>query len=239
VSSQQDSIDVSQLDTRTVLLAVDGDIDRGRGLDVQRAVGRAVRHGCLRVIVDLSAADAAAPGVFAALLHARRRLLAMGGELVVVSERDLFGADGPLPTARDVDQALLAATPFSETRPAVVASVAPLRRAVTRWAVRNGAGERTRDSVALASSEAITNAVIHAYRDAARPGDVTVSGEMLPPERLRVAVADRGGGMQPRSDSPGLGLGLPLITQIAGSVEIKSHAEGTRIAMDFDLVSGR
>jgi hypothetical protein len=45
--------------------------------------------------------------------------------------------------------------------------------------------------------------------------------------------------MRPRVDSPGLGLGLPLIAQVAGNVEIDSqYAEGTCIAMDFELVSG-
>ena len=52
-------------------------------------------------------------------------------------------------------------------------------------------------------------------------------------------VTDEGGGMLPRPDSPGLGLGLPLIVELATSVDIDSTGGGTRVAMEFELLSDR
>src|SRR3954454_8951237 len=132
------------------------------------------------------------------------------------------------------------ATPaFGETRQALIDEVGLLRRALTHWAEHAGACTRTCEAVALASSEAITNAIVHAYRDAPQAGTVSVRGEVIGRRCVHVEISDKGAGMQPRPDSPGLGLGLPLIAQLAQSVEIDTGPdEGTRITMDFSLLSG-
>ena len=130
--------------------------------------------------------------------------------------------------------------PFLASSQAVPPAVGPLRRALIRWATGAGASPRAEQAMALAASEAITNAVVHAYRDASSPGKVSVAAELIAGGRVRVVVTDDGGGMRPRTDSPGLGLGLPLIVELAESVDIDSEAgEGTRIAMEFELLSER
>ena len=49
-------------------------------------------------------------------------------------------------------------------------------------------------------------------------------------------IADDGRGMPPRSDSPGLGLGLPLISDLATSLEIADgDGSGTVLHMTFAL----
>ena len=68
-------------------------------------------------------------------------------------------------------------------------------------------------------SEAVTNAVIHAYRDRERPGDVHVSA-CLDHDGVQISIADDGLGLRPRADSPGVGLGMPLIADLADRVEI-------------------
>jgi anti-sigma regulatory factor (Ser/Thr protein kinase) len=90
--------------------------------------------------------------------------------------------------------------------------------------------ERIND-VKLAVSEAVTNAVQHAYRDE-DPGDVTGTAD-TEQGTLRIVIADSGSGMSPRPDSPGLGLGLPLIAYVADAVEVVSHGDGTEIHMTF------
>jgi anti-sigma regulatory factor (Ser/Thr protein kinase)/ABC-type transporter Mla MlaB component len=227
------------LDPRTILLTVNGAVDRRLALDLQRAIGQAVRCGRVRAIVELSDAGRIEPGVIAALLHARRRLLSIGGELTVVAPGAPFGIASPLPVAPTVEAAL-ACPDFATTRRAVVEAVGPLRRALTRWTVDAGADQRTQEAVAIAGSEAITNAVVHAYMNDPEPGTVGVAGEVQDFERLHITVSDEGSGMQPRADSPGLGLGLPLIAQLAEAVDIDSRpGTGTRIAMDFAILSGR
>jgi anti-sigma regulatory factor (Ser/Thr protein kinase) len=92
-----------------------------------------------------------------------------------------------------------------------------------------------KDAVSVVVSEAVTNAVVHAYRDRDTPGRVHVSAS-LDDLGVEVAVDDDGLGMGPRGDSPGVGLGLPLIGDLADRVDISSRGPGTRIAAFFALM---
>ena len=58
----------------------------------------------------------------------------------------------------------------------------------------------------------------------------------LDDDGVEVSVDDDGLGMRPRLDSPGVGLGLPLIADLADRVEITSRGPGTRIAARFTLM---
>ena len=127
---------------------------------------------------------------------------------------------------------------FEAALPASPESVPRLRHGVTRFAARAGASERVRRKVALAVSEACTNAVVHAYRGARARGRglVQVCAER-DDSRLQVTVRDTGGGMRPRTDSPGLGLGAPLMAVLADHVEISDNPEGpgTVVRLEFAL----
>jgi serine/threonine-protein kinase RsbW len=84
----------------------------------------------------------------------------------------------------------------------------------------------------LAVSEACANAVIHAYaEDEAGLLDLELSAS---DENIEIVVRDHGRGMTPRADSPGLGVGLPLMASLAQSLELTNRAEGgTEIRMSF------
>src|SRR3954447_627829 len=71
-----------------------------------------------------------------------------------------------------------------------------------------------RDAVGVVVSEAVSNAVVHAYRNEDEAGRVHVAPS-LDDDGVEVAVDDDGLGMRPREDSPGVGLGLPLIGDLA------------------------
>jgi serine/threonine-protein kinase RsbW len=88
--------------------------------------------------------------------------------------------------------------------------------------------------VLLAVSEVVTNCVVHAYRG--QPGGkVDLEARRLG-HTLQLSVADAGAGMAPRHDSPGLGLGLPLVGRIAKRVDITAQTGGgTLVSMSFDL----
>jgi serine/threonine-protein kinase RsbW len=119
--------------------------------------------------------------------------------------------------------------------PAVAASVAEARAAVTAFAQSAGATADALAAVSLAVSEAVTNAVLHAYLDRETPGTVEVRAHSED-EKVVVVVADEGRGMLPRTDSPGLGLGLPLIAQMTQSLEVHDRqGGGTEIRMSFAL----
>ena len=115
---------------------------------------------------------------------------------------------------------------------ATPAAVPGVRRAVVDFAELHGVG--VAPDVALAVSEAITNTVLHAYRDH-NPGPVRVVA-CAEPDRLVVVVRDYGCGMSPRADSPGLGLGLAVIGRLATELTIEHPDDadgGTRLRMCF------
>jgi serine/threonine-protein kinase RsbW len=114
--------------------------------------------------------------------------------------------------------------------PAVPKS-APVARGAVMEALAGVAVDR--DAVGVVVSEAVANAVMHAYRDRGEPGRVRVSVE-VDDETLELAVSDDGIGMMPRIDSPGAGLGVPLMTGFADEVVVEcSH--GTRLCARFEL----
>jgi anti-sigma regulatory factor (Ser/Thr protein kinase) len=111
-------------------------------------------------------------------------------------------------------------------------AVAGVRREAVGYAREHGALDP--DGVALALSEALTNAVLHAYPDARRPGTVEVVAQRHPDDGLQVEVCDDGRGMTPRADSPGAGLGLSIIAQLAERFEVQARpGGGTRLRMVF------
>jgi anti-sigma regulatory factor (Ser/Thr protein kinase) len=95
-------------------------------------------------------------------------------------------------------------------------------------------GARNPDAIALAVTEAVTNAVLHAYVDAAEPGEVEVIVQRVGDDCVEIVVCDEGRGMRPRTDSPGLGLGLPLVATLAEHFEVQARdGGGTRVRMAF------
>ena len=108
--------------------------------------------------------------------------------------------------------------------------VGDLRKAVLAFAEELGFDDT--NGIALAVSEAMTNVVVHAYRDE-DVGDMRIVA-CDKPDRLVVVVRDYGAGMLPRADSPGLGLGLPLISTMADELQIEAaDGSGCLLRMHF------
>jgi serine/threonine-protein kinase RsbW len=93
--------------------------------------------------------------------------------------------------------------------------------------------EQLLSDIKLAVTEACTNVVIHAYPDGEGPMEVQAEfGE----NELSVVVRDEGRGVMPRADSPGLGLGLPLIATLAESLELGTgEDDATEVRMTFRI----
>jgi anti-sigma regulatory factor (Ser/Thr protein kinase) len=91
--------------------------------------------------------------------------------------------------------------------------------------------------VKLAVTEAVSNVVLHAYREDEVPGSVSVHAQHDDRE-LRLVIADCGAGYAPRTDSPGLGVGVALIAAIADSAEIrKATPRGTEVHICWSLAA--
>ena len=119
------------------------------------------------------------------------------------------------------------------TLPARAENVAVVRHAIGGLGEALDLDPQTLSDVKLAVTEACTNVVVHAYPDAEGPMGLRAS---IDGRTLSLVVADRGRGIVPRPDSPGLGLGLPLIATLAESLELGTgRSEETEVRMTFDL----
>jgi serine/threonine-protein kinase RsbW len=122
---------------------------------------------------------------------------------------------------------------FEATFPSTPPGVGAMRREIAAFAERCGMDADGIEAVRLAVSEAATNAVVHAYRDGS--GDLAIRAGVHGDE-LVVVVGDTGVGLAPRADSPGLGLGMPLIASVTSRFQIVSNEAGTEVHMAFPLV---
>ena len=114
--------------------------------------------------------------------------------------------------------------------PAAPSSVASARASVAALAEAKGASHERAEAVRLSVSEAVSNAVEHAYRAG---GDVRVTARMLGGQLLVVVEDDGRGIAQPR---PRRGLGLALIAGSSDSWMLATPSRGgVRIEMRFDL----
>ena len=121
---------------------------------------------------------------------------------------------------------------YTWSYPAVPESVPRGRADLTEFALRAGVVGELLDAIRLAVSEAITNVVMHAYASA--DGSVQVCASTVD-EDLWILVSDDGGGLRSKPGrSTGLGLGLVLIAQLAGDLQIVSRGGGgTELRMRF------
>jgi anti-sigma regulatory factor (Ser/Thr protein kinase) len=123
---------------------------------------------------------------------------------------------------------------LNESYPAVPESVPIARRSVTALAQAAGAGGERLEEIRLAVSEALTNAVVHAYRNG-HVGEFNVTAALAADE-LWVLISDDGRGMHAWNDSRGLGIGLSLISGLSDDFAIVTRASGgTEVQMRFDL----
>ena len=120
---------------------------------------------------------------------------------------------------------------LSLTLPARAENVAVVRHAIGGLGEALAIDDQTLSDVKLAVTEACTNAVVHAYPDGEGPLEVAAYvGE----NRLMLVIRDEGRGIVPRTDSPGLGLGLPLIATLAEALELGTDDEDrTEVRMTF------
>ena len=141
------------------------------------------------------------------------------------------GSDGAVPSTSEG----VSATPDLELKlPARAENVAVVRHAFGGFAEALSVDEQTLADIKLAVTEACTNVVIHAY-EPHEEGDLEVDAS-IDDVRLTVVIRDSGRGIVPRPDSPGLGLGLPLIATLAESLELgRDRGDHTEVRMTFRL----
>lgn len=122
---------------------------------------------------------------------------------------------------------------LEQTYPAVADSVRAGRRALTRFAAHAGASAEQIEAVRLAATEALTNAVKHAYPNGT--GTIHITAAVACGE-LCVLIADDGCGIRPHASRGGLGLGLTLMASLCDELQIvKRSSGGTGLWLWFKL----
>jgi anti-sigma regulatory factor (Ser/Thr protein kinase) len=117
------------------------------------------------------------------------------------------------------------------TLPAEPASVPAFRHGASEFAAEQGLGRDEVADVALAVSEAVTNAVKYANAGAEGVVELSATAE---DDWLEVKVRDRGEGFGTGS-SDGLGLGLAIIARLCADLKIVQEGDGTEVRMLFSL----
>ncbi|HEU5003285.1 MAG TPA: SpoIIE family protein phosphatase [Actinomycetota bacterium] len=153
-----------------------------------------------------------------------------GAEMACETILAAMTADAP---ARD-DLALLVvscAVGLSRTfRLSVAASPAELatvRQSLGRWLAHAGASNDERRDVVLAVSEAVTNAIVHAY--APHEGLVDIEASLDDAQAVTVLVRDRG--TWRFRQSPGGGRGLLLMQALVDQCDLEPGLEGTEVRL--------
>jgi anti-sigma regulatory factor (Ser/Thr protein kinase) len=120
--------------------------------------------------------------------------------------------------------------------PAEAENIPLVRHAVAGFLDGHDIGGDQASDMLLAVTEACTNVVQHAYRDGpVADAEIEVCAE-FDGSTVTITVRDQGGGFAPRVDSPGLGLGLPVIAALTTTVEIRpTPPSGTEVVMTFAL----
>jgi stage II sporulation protein AB (anti-sigma F factor) len=127
---------------------------------------------------------------------------------------------------------------FDRSYEATPVSVGRVRTDVAGFAAAHGVEPDCVDDIRLAVSEAVTNAVVHGYRDA--PGTVHVTAGHAG-GTLWISIRDFGRGMQREpigTGHRGMGLGLALIGRVVSELSVAPQVdEGTDVRMRFDFIS--
>ena len=124
---------------------------------------------------------------------------------------------------------------FASSYDADPRSVGRARAELARFASGAGASPALVDGVRLAVSEAVTNAVRHAYP--VDPGEIRVRA-LIARDVLEVVVSDDGCGVhRDRTSGGGLGFGLALICEVSDQMTLAPRSDGgTEVRMRFSLI---
>lgn len=118
--------------------------------------------------------------------------------------------------------------------PATAEQAGVARTRITDWASRSGLSGLLVQDMVLASDEAMSNAIEHAYSGV--PGTVTLfaacsSGH----DQAKIIVADRGVWRPPTADPGFRGRGLAMMEKLAAVFRLKHSANGTTVVLGWPL----
>ncbi|HEV7585692.1 MAG TPA: ATP-binding protein [Solirubrobacteraceae bacterium] len=123
---------------------------------------------------------------------------------------------------------------LNERYPAIAESVPRARKSLAAFATEAGVTDEQLEGIRLVVSEAVSNAVLHAYDGDG--GEIQVTAAVVPGE-LWVLIADDGFGLRAEhSGNRGLGLGLGWMAQFSDGLTLVTRSSGgLEVRLRFDL----
>lgn len=132
------------------------------------------------------------------------------------------------------DSTSITGTQIRLVRRSEAASVTAFRHHAAAFAAEHGASAEQTTNVALAVSEAVTNAVKHAGTGCEANVELVAAVE---DGWLEIRISDQGEGFG-GAPSDGLGLGLMIIARFCDDLKIVQEGNGTQVLMRFALPIG-
>lgn len=116
---------------------------------------------------------------------------------------------------------------FRRSYPAAPETLRRVRNEFGALGMRHGASEEQVDDIRMVVSEAVTNAVRHAYPGGpgGKPGSVHAMAAVSD-GRLTILVSDDGVGPRTQSADPGAGWGWPLLAALTERFTIRRRSNG-------------
>jgi stage II sporulation protein AB (anti-sigma F factor) len=123
---------------------------------------------------------------------------------------------------------------LNQRYPATAESVPQARKALASFASSAGVTEEQLEGIRLVVSEAVSNAVLHAYDGDG--GEIQLTAAVVPGE-LWILIADDGFGLRAeRGGNRGLGLGLGWMAQFSDGLTLVTRSSGgLEVRLRFDL----
>ena len=126
---------------------------------------------------------------------------------------------------------------FGQAGPATGDQLGPMRRSIAQWARAVGADDETVEAIVLATSEALSNVIGHAYPDLTGQFELRAEhdGES---GRIEITLRDHGRAQRPTPPDIHHGRGLPLIFAFADEADIVPSTKGTFVRMSWPTNGG-
>lgn len=116
--------------------------------------------------------------------------------------------------------------------PARPGELRKLRRDLRAWLAAHGIDDGTAADIVVASNEAVSNVVEHAYADAT-PNHVDLRAE-LRGETIAITISDSGSWRDHVPTTADRGRGIAIMRAFAATVEIETETRGTTVRQVFD-----
>jgi serine/threonine-protein kinase RsbW len=126
---------------------------------------------------------------------------------------------------------------YGQAGPATVDQLGQVRRSIAQWARGVGADEETVEAIVLATNEALSNVVDHAYPDLTGEFELRAEYEEES-DRIEITIRDHGRAQRPTPPDIHHGRGLLLIFALADQADVVPSTKGTWVRMSWPANGG-